>query len=158
MTGSSAQHEEWRTRLRSAGLRVTQPRLAVLDAVQADSHLAADQVSDRVRATIGTVSTQAVYDALNTLTEHRILRRIEPAGSSMLFEINAGDNHHHLVCRGCGAVVDVPCAVGAMPCATPQQTHGFVIDEAEVTYWGLCPDCAARPPADTDRRAEHART
>lgn len=141
--GDPAQDQEWRTRLRAAGLRVTQPRLAVLDAVRADSHLAADQVSDRVRARIGTVSTQAVYDALNTLTEHRILRRIEPAGSSMLFEINLGDNHHHIVCRDCGAIVDVPCAVGAMPCATPQQTHGFVVDEAEITYWGRCPDCAA---------------
>lgn len=153
-TRGSARHEEWRTRLRAAGLRVTQSRLAVLDAVRTDSHLAADQVSDRVRATIGTVSTQAVYDALNTLTEHQILRRIEPAGSSMLFEINAGDNHHHLVCRGCGAIVDVPCAVGSMPCAMPQQTHGFVIDQAEVTYWGLCPDCAGGPDrasAEEDR-------
>lgn len=148
----SALHQEWRTRLRAAGLRVTQPRLAVLDAVRTDSHLAADQVSDRVRSTIGTVSTQAVYDALNTLTEHEILRRIEPAGSSMLFEINAGDNHHHLVCRGCGAIVDVPCAVGTMPCATPQETQGFVIDEAEVTYWGRCADCVDRAEASTDHQ------
>jgi Fur family ferric uptake transcriptional regulator len=134
---------DWRHRLRSAGLRVTQPRLAVLEVVRESSHLAADQVSDRVRERIGTVSTQAVYDALNTLTEHRILRKIEPAGSAMLFEINAGDNHHHIVCRQCGAIADVACSVGSIPCAVPGQTHGFVIDEAEVTYWGLCADCAA---------------
>ena len=133
---------DWRGRLRSAGLRVTQPRLAVLETVRQSSHLAADQVSDRVRERIGTVSTQAVYDALNTLTEHEILRKIEPAGSAMLFEINLGDNHHHIVCRECGAVADVDCAVGSMPCAVPQQTHGFIVEEAEVTYWGLCPDCA----------------
>jgi Fur family ferric uptake transcriptional regulator len=139
--------EIWSERLRAAGLRVTQPRLAVLDVVRASSHLAADQVADRVRERIGTVSTQAVYDALNTLTDHAILRRIEPAGSSMLFELNAGDNHHHIVCRRCGAVADVPCAVGVMPCAVPQQTNGFVIDEAEVTYWGTCPDCAAAATA-----------
>ena len=147
VTEAPESQQDWRERLRRAGLRITQPRLAVLDAVRDNSHLAADQVSDRVRSKIGTVSTQAVYDALNTLTEHRILRRIEPAGSSMLFEINTDDNHHHIVCRGCGAVADVPCAVGAMPCAVPQQTHGFVIDEAEVTYWGLCPDCAASADA-----------
>jgi Fur family ferric uptake transcriptional regulator len=135
--------QQWRARLRMVGLRVTQPRLAVLDTVRQHSHLAADQISDQVRAKIGTVSTQAVYDALNTLTEHRILRRIEPAGSSMLFEINTGDNHHHIVCRGCGSVADVSCSVGSMPCAVPQDTHGYLIDEAEVTYWGLCPGCAA---------------
>lgn len=145
---------DWRDRLRSAGLRVTQPRLAVLETVRESSHLAADQVSDRVRERIGTVSTQAVYDALNTLTEHGILRKIEPAGSAMLFEINLDDNHHHIVCRECGAVVDVDCAVGTMPCAVPQQTHGFIVEEAEVTYWGLCPDCAGpagRRSVGTDR-------
>lgn len=134
--------DHWRELLRSAGLRVTQPRLAVLEAVEADSHLAADQVSDRVRTKIGTVSTQAVYDALNALTETEILRKIEPAGSSMLFELNTGDNHHHIVCRGCGAVADVPCAVGSLPCGVPQDTRGFLVQEAEVTYWGLCPRCA----------------
>lgn len=141
-TEPEATEADWRELLRSAGLRVTQPRLAVLEAVRANAHLAADQVSDRVRARIGTVSTQAVYDALNTLTEHQILRRIEPAGSSMLFELNRGDNHHHIVCRSCGAVADVSCAVGTMPCAIPQETHGFTVEEAEVTYWGTCPDCS----------------
>lgn len=134
---------DWRQRLRSAGLRVTQSRLAVLEAVRENSHLAADQVSDRVRERIGTVSTQAIYDALNTLTEHKILRKIEPAGSAMLFELNAGDNHHHIVCRQCGAIADVACVVGSGPCAVPQQTHGFMVEEAEITYWGLCADCSA---------------
>jgi Fur family transcriptional regulator, stress-responsive regulator len=130
-------------RLRAVGLRVTQPRLAVLDAVHESPHISADQVADRVRVTLGTVSTQAVYDALNTLTDHQILRRFEPAGSVMRFEINERDNHHHLVCRNCGTVVDVDCAVGSMPCAVPDNTKGFVVDEAEVTYWGTCAACAA---------------
>lgn len=138
---AAEQSADWRERLRGAGLRVTQPRLAVLEAVRADAHLAADQVADRVRGTIGAVSTQAIYDALNTLTEHQILRRVEPAGSAMLFEINTWDNHHHVVCRGCGLIRDVPCAKDVVPCAVPQQTQGFVIDQAEVTYWGLCTDC-----------------
>ena len=132
----------WADRLRAAGLRVTQPRLAVLSVVEADPHIAADQVASLVRAQIGTVSTQAVYDALNTLTTHELLRRFEPAGSAMRFETWTGDNHHHLVCRGCGAVVDVPCAVGTMPCAVPADTAGFAVDEAEVTYWGLCLNCS----------------
>jgi Fur family ferric uptake transcriptional regulator len=126
---------------------VTQPRLAVLAVVETDPHIAADQVAAQVRAQIGTVSTQAVYDALNTLTTHKILRRFEPAGSAMRFETWTDDNHHHLVCRSCGAVLDVPCAVGSMPCAVPADTAGFTVDEAEVTYWGLCTACAATVPA-----------
>jgi Fur family transcriptional regulator, stress-responsive regulator len=135
--------DPWSERLRAAGLRVTQPRLAILEVVHADPHISADQVAERVRTQIGAVSTQAVYDTLNTLTEHRILRRFEPAGSSMRFETNDGDNHHHLVCRQCGSVTDVPCAVGSIPCAVPDDTQGFLVEEAEVTYWGLCPVCAA---------------
>ena len=139
---------EWPERLRAAGLRVTRPRLAVLDVVAADSHLTADRVADLVRERIGTVSTQAVYDVLNVLTERDVLRCFEPAGSSMRFEISLGDNHHHLVCRACGSVSDVPCATEDIPCATPTNTGGFVVDEAEVTYWGLCPACAtATTPA-----------
>ncbi|MCW2812341.1 MAG: Fur family transcriptional regulator [Friedmanniella sp.] len=133
----------WTGRLRAAGLRVTQPRLAVLDVVHQDPHASADQVAARVRAEIGSVSTQAVYDTLNTLTEHDILRRFEPAGSAMRFEIATGDNHHHLVCRGCQRVLDVPCAMGSIPCAVPEDPQGFVVEEAEVTYWGTCADCAA---------------
>ena len=135
--------QSWAERLRSAGLRVTQSRLAVLDVVHADPHLSADQVALGVRAGIGAVSTQAVYDALNTLTEHKILRRFEPAGSAMRFEVATGDNHHHLVCRRCGSVTDVACAVGSVPCAVPAETAGFVVDEAEVTYWGTCAPCAS---------------
>ena len=132
---------EWPTLLRAAGLRVTQPRLAVLDVVSRTPHISADLVTDQVRARLGTVSVQAVYDALNTLSSHAILRKIEPAGSAMRFEIHAADNHHHLICRQCGEIVDVACSVGAMPCALPDDPHGFVVDEAEVTYWGVCTTC-----------------
>lgn len=139
----AVQATAWAERLRGAGLRVTQPRLAVLHVLHAEPHIAADQVVDRVRASIGTVSVQAVYDSLNTLTDHTILRRFEPAGSAMRFEISTADNHHHLVCRGCAQVTDVPCAVGSIPCAVPADPQGFIVDEAEVTYWGLCARCAA---------------
>ncbi|MBA8794446.1 Fur family ferric uptake transcriptional regulator [Friedmanniella endophytica] len=132
---------DWTTRLRTAGLRVTQPRLAVLDVVSSTPHISADAVTDRVRDRLGTVSVQAVYDALNTLTKHDILRKFEPAGSSMRFEVHTGDNHHHLICRRCGDIIDVACSVGAMPCALPDDPHGFVVDEAEVTYWGVCSSC-----------------
>jgi Fur family transcriptional regulator, stress-responsive regulator len=132
----------WAERLRAVGLRVTQPRLAVLDVVHGAPHLTADQVAERVRGGIGAVSTQAIYDALNTLTQHHILRRFEPAGSAMKFEVATGDNHHHLVCRSCGTVADVPCAISSMPCARPEDTQGFEVEEAEVTYWGTCRACA----------------
>jgi len=138
---TAVQALSWSERLRSVGLRVTQPRLAVLDVVHADPHLSADQIAERVRGDIGAVSTQAVYDALNTLTVHKILRRFEPAGSAMKFEVATGDNHHHLVCRTCGSVTDVPCAVEATPCAIPEDTHGYEVEEAEVTYWGTCAAC-----------------
>lgn len=134
-------HDAWPDRLRAAGLRVTQPRLAVLQVVHAHPHASADAVADLVRQRLGSVSTQAVYDALHALTEHAILRRFEPAGSAMRFETNAEDNHHHLVCRQCGQVDDVPCQTGEIPCAVPDDTHGFRVEEAEVTYWGLCPAC-----------------
>ena len=134
---------DWPERLRAAGLRVTQPRLAVLNVLSAEPHIAADRVTEQVRANFGTVSTQAVYDALNTLSRHAILRKIEPAGSSMRFEIHTQDNHHHLICRDCSEIVDVACSVGAMPCAEPDDARGFVVDEAEVTYWGVCANCRA---------------
>ena len=140
---SAVEATSWTDDLRAAGLRVTQQRLAVLHAVHAEPHIAADRVAEQVRTVLGAVSTQAIYDTLNTLTEHQILRRFEPAGSSMRFEIRSGDNHHHLVCRRCGRVTDVACAVGSIPCAVPQDTLGFVVDEAEVTYWGICAPCAA---------------
>ncbi|MFF0489447.1 Fur family transcriptional regulator [Nocardia sp. NPDC004068] len=130
-----------RTRLREAGLRVTAPRVAVLDAVVAQPHSDADRVAAAVRERLGTVSTQAVYDVLRACVHAGLLRRIEPAGSAALYEARTGDNHHHLVCRQCGTVVDVDCAVGHAPCLDPSDAHGFVIDEAEVVYWGLCANC-----------------
>ncbi|QLY31309.1 Fur family transcriptional regulator [Nocardia huaxiensis] len=131
-----------RERLRAVGLRVTAPRVAVLDAVANAPHSDADGVAVKVRETLGSVSTQAVYDVLRACVGAGLLRRIEPAGSPALYEARTGDNHHHLVCRNCGMVVDIDCAVGAAPCLEPDQSHGFVIDEAEVVFWGLCPDCA----------------
>lgn len=127
--------------LRSRGLRVTRPRLAVLAVLAQGGHLGADEIARRVRGRIDSVSTQAVYDVLNALTLAGLARRIEPAGGAARYEARTGDNHHHVVCRDCGRVSDVDCAVGAAPCLEPSAQHGFVIDEAEVTFWGRCPDC-----------------
>ena len=130
--------------LRSAGLRVTAPRLAVLDVVDSRPHIAAEDVAAHVRERLGAVSTQTVYDALRVCTAAGLMRRIEPAGSPARYECRTGDNHHHLVCRHCGRIEDVDCAVGETPCLTAGDDHGFEIDEAEVTYWGTCPECRAR--------------
>jgi Fe2+ or Zn2+ uptake regulation protein len=130
--------------LREAGLRVTGPRLAVLKALQANPHADTDTLAEAARTELGAVSTQAVYDVLRALTDAGLARRIEPAGSPARFEIRVGDNHHHVVCRSCGAIADVDCAVGERPCLHASETHGFVIDEAEVTYWGVCPSCSTR--------------
>jgi Fe2+ or Zn2+ uptake regulation protein len=138
-------------RLRAAGLRVTAPRLAVLAVLSEGGHFGVDEIADRVRTRLGSVSTQAVYDVLSALTLSGLARRIEPAGSPALFEGRVGDNHHHIVCRGCGSTADVDCAVGERPCLDPSQTHGFVLDEAEVTYWGLCPDCHRQRERSTRR-------
>jgi Fe2+ or Zn2+ uptake regulation protein len=128
--------------LRRHGLRVTQPRVAVLQVLGPGVHLDAERVAEGVRDRVGTVSTQAVYDALNAFTRAGILRRIEPAGSAALFETRTGDNHHHVVCRACGMTADVDCAVGAAPCLDASTAPaGFEVDEAEVTFWGLCPAC-----------------
>jgi Fur family transcriptional regulator, stress-responsive regulator len=129
--------------LRGASLRVTRPRLAVLSAVHAHPHVDTDAVIRLVRAELGAVSHQAVYDVLRVLTEAGLLRRIQPAGSTARYESRVGDNHHHVVCRSCGAIADVECAVGHAPCLTASDSHGFVVEEAEVVYWGTCPDCAA---------------
>lgn len=129
--------------LRQAGLRVTGPRLAVLAEVRAGEHVTADQVAAGVRVRVGAISTQAVYDVLGALTGAGLLRRIEPAGSPTRYEARVGDNHHHVVCRGCGAIADVDCVVGEPPCLVPSEAAGFVVDEAEVTFWGLCPTCQA---------------
>jgi Fur family transcriptional regulator, stress-responsive regulator len=133
--------------LRGVGLRVTQPRVAVLNALAGNPHADTEAIAVATRAALGTVSTQAVYDVLRALTEAGLARRIEPAGSPALFELRVGDNHHHVVCRVCGVVADVDCAVGQRPCLTASDDHGFVIDEAEVTWWGLCPACAATSPS-----------
>ncbi len=130
--------------LRAHGLSVTAQRLALLRAVAGVSHRTADGIYTVVRAELGSVSKQAVYDALATLTEKGLVRRIQPAGSPARYEDRVGDNHHHLICRNCGKTVDVDCAVGHAPCLNAIEGHGFRIDEAEVTYWGLCPKCA--PP------------
>ena len=128
--------------LRGAGLRVTAARVALLEIVRAGDHLGVEAIASGVRDRIGHISLQAVYDALHALTGAGLLRRIEPAGGQPRFERRDGDNHHHIVCRSCGAVADVDCAVGEAPCLTPSDEHGFSIDEAEVIYWGLCPDCS----------------
>lgn len=129
--------------LRAAGLRVTAPRIATLRELERHPHAAADMVSAAVRSELGAVSTQAIYDVLRVCTETGIVRRIEPAGSPARYELRTGDNHHHLVCRSCGAVDDVDCATGATPCLDPSDRRGFVIDEAEVVFWGMCPSCQA---------------
>ena len=122
---------------------MTAQRLAVLRAVSCAPHATADAVAERVRTEIGSISRQAVYDTLALLTDQSLVRRIQPAGSPARFEARVGDNHHHVICRGCGLTADVDCAVGDAPCLTASNTSGFVIDEAEVIYWGHCPDCAA---------------
>lgn len=128
--------------LRGASLRVTRPRLAALAAVHDHPHADTDSIIGVVRAEFGDVSTQAVYDVLRALTDAGLVRRIEPAGSVALYESRVADNHHHVVCRSCRAVADVDCAVGHTPCLTASEDHGYSIDEAEVTYWGLCPTCS----------------
>lgn len=135
--------------LRGAGLRVTAVRVALLDAVRAGDHLGVEAIADRVRNRVGHVSVQAVYDALGALTAAGLVSRIEPAGSPARFEGRVGDNHHHLVCRSCGTVVDVDCAVGHAPCLTAADDHGFTVDEAQVIYWGLCPACSTTSTTST---------
>ncbi|MFJ6670247.1 Fur family transcriptional regulator [Actinosynnema sp. NPDC091369] len=127
--------------LKDAGLRVTAPRIAVLDWLAEHPHATADAVAEGVRARLGSVSTQAVYDVLNACARTGLLRRIEPAGHPARYETRTGDNHHHLVCRVCGRTEDVDCVHGAAPCLEPSDTVGFSVDEAEVLFWGLCPDC-----------------
>jgi Fur family transcriptional regulator, stress-responsive regulator len=129
--------------LRGAGLRVTAARVALLDTVRAGDHLDVEAIASGVRDRVGHVTLQAVYDALHALTAAGLVRRIEPADSPARFERRVGDNHHHVVCRSCGVIADVDCAVGEAPCLTASDDHGFSIDEAEVIYWGLCPACSA---------------
>ena len=128
--------------LRGATLRVTRPRLAVLTAVHDHPHADTDSIIGVVRKDFGEVSHQAVYDVLRALTVAGLVRRIQPSGSVARYESRTGDNHHHVVCRSCGAIADIDCAVGTTPCLTASDDHGFAIEEAEVVYWGLCPDCS----------------
>ena len=128
--------------LRGAGLRVTAVRVALLETVRNGDHLGVDAIATGVRGRVGHVSLQAVYDALHALTATGLIRRLEPAGSPARFEGRVGDNHHHVVCRSCGVLADVDCAVGEAPCLTASDDHGYTIGEAEVIYWGLCPACS----------------
>jgi Fur family transcriptional regulator, stress-responsive regulator len=138
--------------LRQHGIQVTAQRLAVLRAVSGQPHIAADAVADAVRAEIGAISLQSVYDALGILVAEGLIRRIQPAGSPARFEARVGDNHHHLICRACGRMLDVDCAVGSAPCLTAADNKGYEIDEAEVVYWGRCPDCLSQgtPASSSD--------
>ncbi|RKR91098.1 Fur family ferric uptake transcriptional regulator [Micromonospora pisi] len=133
---------DFETQLRAVSLRVTRPRLAVLTALRDHPHVDTDTVIALVRTEHPTVSHQAVYDVLRALTDAGLVRRIQPAGATARYESRVADNHHHVVCRSCGAIADVDCAVGHSPCLTASDDHGFVVDEAEVVYWGTCPDCA----------------
>ena len=138
--------------LRERGIQVTAQRLAVLRAVASQPHITADAVAEAVRTEIGAISLQSVYDALSLLVAEKLIRRIQPAGSAARFEDRVGDNHHHLICRTCGRVVDVDCAVGSAPCLTAADDSGYEIDEAEVAYWGRCPDCVAQSPTPSHSR------
>jgi Fe2+ or Zn2+ uptake regulation protein len=131
----------WDDQLRTAGLRVTRPRLSVLGVLAEHPHVDADTIATAARAVHPSISPQAVYGVLKALVGAGMARRIEPAGGPALYELRVGDNHHHLVCRGCGVVADVDCVVGAAPCLAPSDAAGFAVDEAEVVFWGLCADC-----------------
>jgi len=137
--------------LRGAGLRVTRPRVAVLSAVHARAHADTDSIIGVVRGDLGEVSHQAVYDVLRALTTSGLVRRIQPTGSVARYEARVGDNHHHVVCRSCGAIADVDCAVGETPCLIASDDHGYAIDEAEVVYWGTCPACSTAHVSDAGR-------
>ena len=143
--------------LRSRGLQVTAQRLAVLRAVTERPHSTADDIDKAVRSELGAISRQAVYDALGALTEKNLLRRIQPAGSPARYEDRVGDNHHHLICRTCNRMVDVDCAVGETPCLTAADDAGYEIDEAEVVYWGRCPECMRNQPSIDQTSSETKR-
>jgi Fur family ferric uptake transcriptional regulator len=143
--------------LRQRGIQVTAQRLAVLRAVSGQPHITADRVATIVRGEIGAISLQSVYDALGVLVAEGFIRRIQPAGSPARFEDRVGDNHHHLICRICGRVVDVDCAAGAAPCLTASDDRGYEIDEAEVAYWGRCPQCLAKVRARSRSRPARRR-
>lgn len=151
MNGTNHGHvDDSAAALRQTSLRVTKQRVAVLEAVREHPHADTDTVIRSVRESLPAVSHQAVYDSLHTLTEVGLVRCIQPSGSVARYERRIGDNHHHLVCRSCNLIVDVDCVVGQAPCLTPSQDAGFLIEQAEVTFWGLCPDCARSGAAMSD--------
>lgn len=135
--------------LRDHGLQVTAQRLAIMRSVAVHPHATADELIDDVRSVLGSISRQSVYDTLSVLVEKNLLRRIQPAGSAARYEDRVGDNHHHLICRGCAKMFDIDCALGEAPCLVADDDHGFEIDEAEVIYWGRCPSCRAPKPSST---------
>jgi Fur family ferric uptake transcriptional regulator len=135
--------------LRTHGLRVTRPRLAVLEVLTRGGHLEVEDITRQVLDRLDSVSTQGIYDVLGALSRAGLARRIEPAGSPALFEARVGDNHHHIMCRSCGRIQDIDCALGERPCLDPGTEHGFEVDEAEVTFWGLCPGCQTRRHEET---------
>jgi Fe2+ or Zn2+ uptake regulation protein len=141
--------------LKSRGVTVTAQRLAVLNAVSRAPHATAEELVDLAKGEIGAISRQSVYDTLNTFVELGLVRRIQPSGSPALYEDRVGDNHHHLICRNCGRVIDVDCSVGAMPCLQAANDNGFEIDEAEVAYWGRCPECKTSPLEKTASNHNH---
>ena len=143
--------------LRERGIQVTAQRLAVLRAVSREPHITADAVAEAVRTEIGAISLQSVYDALSLLVAEGIIRRIQPAGSPARFEDRVGDNHHHLICRTCGRVVDVDCAIGLAPCLAASDDGGYEIEEAEVAYWGRCPDCVRSSRKRAKNKKDHKR-
>ncbi|NND76424.1 MAG: transcriptional repressor [Ilumatobacter sp.] len=150
MTSMAADVEQL---LRDHGVQVTAQRLAILRAVSTRPHVTADELTDEVRSVIGSISRQAVYDTLGVLVDKHLVRRIQPAGSAARYEDRVGDNHHHLICRGCGSMFDIDCAVGDVPCLTADDDHGFEIDEAEVVYWGRCPSCRTSTAPDGTTRS-----
>jgi len=142
--GMPSENDDAVQRLRAAGLRITTPRLEILRTLtEGPSHTDADRIAAAVRARTGSISAQTVYNVLASLLAAGLVRRIEPAGGPGLYELRVGDNHHHIVCRLCAATTDVDCAAMPAPCLAPSETNGYLIDEAEVTFWGLCPECAA---------------
>ncbi len=141
--------------LRDAGVQVTAQRIAILRAVAERPHATADELHEDVKAVIGSISRQAVYDTLGVFAAKGLVRRIQPSGRAARFEDRVGDNHHHLICRECGDTFDVDCAVGDVPCLTAAEDHGFTIDEAEVIYWGHCPGCRDRRPAPSSEKIPH---
>jgi Fur family transcriptional regulator, stress-responsive regulator len=155
IVGSVPTMTDFEQLLRGSGLRVTRPRIAVLHAVHDHPHADTESIIGAVRADLGDVSHQAVYDVLRALTTAGLVRRIQPSGSVARYEARVGDNHHHLICRSCGVIIDVDCAVGTTPCLTAADEHGFSVDEAEVIYWGTCPTCSTSPQASPPRKETH---